>query len=1294
MAKKAASAAGVPDFTLEVAAHIGAITGADIVLRSIKEDFAELQIPLELEIGNETAVTKVVAKVTNMWREVTKSKNKKGEEVQKDMMTTLIEIGDKIHRIKSAIYPNTDDVKSKDADGNEVITKVQNSVRAKVVGVKTMGGIEAFNAIQGEIIKTIEKLNKSSGNPTQIKELKTRYDQLTESLKHYAVVLEKAYKLRSAVDNLPDRKALPGEYGGSATKLVEETINANKKKFKDAYADIAYNNKQKVASTVSAIDKLNAKMFSAQAKVIVSEQITENKSTDADYKAKMDKAGVYYEKQIQLLKNFVKKMYQNGLLTDKQYADFNAINKGNKAQQKEKILTQGAFTSVAEQSSKKYAADLKEISRLTIEINKASASMSLFTTKKDETKAYILSQQKLLALAEKRASKNKEIMVAGGLTTKANDMYAESEEKTNTAIAKFNALGKRKIKFLEDIKHGFTQAAARVINYTAVYRSLWFVIGQGKQAIQTIIELNKNMTNIRMVIGGTQASTMKLMDTYNKLAIAMGATTAEVSEAAVEFLRQGRTVSETNKLIESAMVLSKVGFVTSAEATEYLTSVLNGYEMEVNDVTRVVDAMSQVDIKAATSVKELAIALQQSANSARNAGVPFERLLGYVGAVSERTRKSAETIGQAFKTMFARMQNIKVGKFVDDDTNESLNDTEKVLGKIGISLRYANGDWRALSTVLDDLNQKWDTLNQTERNAVAVALGGVRQREILLALMDSYDRALFLEQEALNSSGAAAEKYQSYLSGIEAKQKKLKATVESIAFTDFNQNLYSLVMLDIPKVLLDIAKAFKVVEIAVVIGANAMGAAIKTQIVESLLKVKQDLLLSNNQASINEFLKQKTGMSLVKPVDKDLFNKSTLAVYAQKAALLVFNKAQLKTMLISRGFTESMVNESLASQQFSFALTGAAKASEIFKIALSQLGAFLKANWIMVAIQLVMVAISEFNKMNVTLEEQKEIVSKLNDEVKQLSSTYEELRNKSDRTSQENAYLEILGLQIEALKKKAALQKEIEYKKAFGSGSAATLNTGASGDSGVNNPSRGNIRYTSGTSNILGMEVDNYKYVDKDVTRLKELYKLLQNPKINTEEYDKLRKELINMDVEISNVVANLLEYQRSGLKITSDEQTLIDTYLAVTDANKNVAKSVAGAGYSYDNLTAIMGNVKTAATGLKDVTASLKTVWDEFAQTGELSASTVLDLISSGSDLIDIITVENGVYKISASAMLQKFENTKATTLANLLASKAALGSVPALMAEKDALLLVAATATLAADRLNAMKAATDKQA
>lgn len=85
--------------------------------------------------------------------------------------------------------------------------------------------------------------------------------------------------------------------------------------------------------------------------------------------------------------------------------------------------------------------------------------------------------------------------------------------------------------------------------------------------------------------------------------------------------------------------------------------------------------------------------MQRVASVAESAGVEFQDLASIMTVVSSTTRLSAETVGNGLKSLFSRLQNIKVGKYVDD-LNQPLNDVEKTLNSLGIALRNSAEDWR------------------------------------------------------------------------------------------------------------------------------------------------------------------------------------------------------------------------------------------------------------------------------------------------------------------------------------------------------------------------------------------------------------------------------------------------------------------------------------------------------------------------------------------------------------------------------------------------------------------------
>lgn len=136
----------------------------------------------------------------------------------------------------------------------------------------------------------------------------------------------------------------------------------------------------------------------------------------------------------------------------------------------------------------------------------------------------------------------------------------------------------------------------------------------------------------------------------------------------------------------------------------------------------------------------------------------------------------------------SRYGNVKAGAYTkmnlesSSDTDlENLNDIEKVLGKIGINIRSTNTEFRSFSEVLDELGDKWATLDNVSKNAIATAMAGVRQREQFLVLMENLDRAEEIEEVSQKSSGTAEKKYASYMETIESAQNRLSNAWSELA---------------------------------------------------------------------------------------------------------------------------------------------------------------------------------------------------------------------------------------------------------------------------------------------------------------------------------------------------------------------------------------------------------------------------------------------------------------------------------------------------------------------------------
>lgn len=306
-----------------------------------------------------------------------------------------------------------------------------------------------------------------------------------------------------------------------------------------------------------------------------------------------------------------------------------------------------------------------------------------------------------------------------------------------------------------------------------------------KKAVDEVEALNKAQTNLQIATSKSATEMKSLMQDYNQLAKDMSSTTLDVTDAADDYLRQGQSIADTNTLIKDSLILSKIGEIESRQATEYLTSAMKGYKTEAEDVISIVDKLSAVDLESASNSGELAEAMSKVSNVARSAGVEIDTLIAYLATAKDITQDDASVIGNSFRSIFTRLNNIKIGKFLDEDGNDisgEINDAERVLSKFNISLRDNAKEFRDAQDIIADVANAWETMSSVEQAAIRKAFANTYQAEKFTAIMTNYNKVLQLTEVSQNSAGTAMEKFSIYENSLEAATNRLTASLEGLAY--------------------------------------------------------------------------------------------------------------------------------------------------------------------------------------------------------------------------------------------------------------------------------------------------------------------------------------------------------------------------------------------------------------------------------------------------------------------------------------------------------------------------------
>lgn len=300
---------------------------------------------------------------------------------------------------------------------------------------------------------------------------------------------------------------------------------------------------------------------------------------------------------------------------------------------------------------------------------------------------------------------------------------------------------------------------------------------------EAVKELDQAITDLALATGASQSQIDNYLDAYAKLSKQLGVSITDLTIAGKQWLKQGYSIAETKALIQSAVVLSKTGSMSLADATSYLASAMNGYRISAQDTLRIVDQLSAVDLASTVDAAGLAQAMGTIAVSADLAGVSMDRLLGYLASVGETAPGGLSQASSAFSDLFSRMGTIQTSQGDSFFHGEDLSGIETDLSNVGIHLRDAQDSFRDLDRVLDETAGKWSSFSASQQTSIASAFAGKQNMEEFILLMEHYDQALQYSEISMNSNGQAMKQFAVYQDSLAGHAETFEAAFIQLSNT-------------------------------------------------------------------------------------------------------------------------------------------------------------------------------------------------------------------------------------------------------------------------------------------------------------------------------------------------------------------------------------------------------------------------------------------------------------------------------------------------------------------------------
>ena len=290
--------------------------------------------------------------------------------------------------------------------------------------------------------------------------------------------------------------------------------------------------------------------------------------------------------------------------------------------------------------------------------------------------------------------------------------------------------------------------------------------------------LNESLNNIRIVTGQSADQMANFADRANKAARELSATTTQYTDAALIFYQQGLDDSAVTERTNAVIKMAHATGDAAKEVSSYMTAIWNNFDDGSTSLEHFGDVLTALGASTASSTSEISEGLEKFASVAQTVGLSYEYATSALATVVAETRQSADVVGTAFKTMFARIGDLELGKTLDDGVD--LGKYSQALDKVGVSILDATGNMRQMDDILEDLASKWDTLTNAEQTALAETVAGTRQYTQLMALMNNWDDMKTNLNTANNADGTLDKQQEIYAESWEAARDRVTAAAEDI----------------------------------------------------------------------------------------------------------------------------------------------------------------------------------------------------------------------------------------------------------------------------------------------------------------------------------------------------------------------------------------------------------------------------------------------------------------------------------------------------------------------------------
>ena len=274
------------------------------------------------------------------------------------------------------------------------------------------------------------------------------------------------------------------------------------------------------------------------------------------------------------------------------------------------------------------------------------------------------------------------------------------------------------------------RAFSQIAQFTGIYGMLQSTVMQiPSQVISAVKDVNAAQIELTKVSNASGTQLSQYWDEASQSATKYGSTISDVISSTADWSRLGYKLDDAKKLSDATSLLQKVGDnMTQESASSGLISTLKGFQMNADEVTKVVDVVNEVANTEPIDTAGIFDGLTRSASSMKAANNTFEETVALITAANSVVQ-DPDSVGTAFKTISMRIRGADTElQQAGLDTEGMAESTAKLRAEVkalsGVDIMKNENEFKSTYDILDELSTKWQDLTDIQQASLTELIAG------------------------------------------------------------------------------------------------------------------------------------------------------------------------------------------------------------------------------------------------------------------------------------------------------------------------------------------------------------------------------------------------------------------------------------------------------------------------------------------------------------------------------------------------------------------------------------------